>query len=54
MTEALQKLQQMADKADEKKAAQREKMKQRYPDIHAFIVELEKVFGPVTGRVKSR
>ncbi len=32
----------------------REKLKEQYPDIYEFIVELEKVFGPVTGRVKSR
>ncbi len=32
----------------------REKLKELYPDIHAFIVKLEETFGPVTGKVRRR
>jgi hypothetical protein len=54
MTEALEKLQAMADKAAQAKSAQREALKAQYPDIHDFIVKLEETFGPVTGKVKRR
>lgn len=54
MTEALEKLEQMASKAAQEKDEKREKLKAVFPDIYDFITKLEEVFGPVKGDVKRR
>lgn len=38
----------------EQQSAGREQLKERYPDIYDFIVKLEEVFGPVSGKVTRK